>query len=191
MPVVPASPAVPAAPRRLPLALLLALLLGLALGGGLGWRVVGPQLASGIAPRHGASRAHGHAGSTPAGTGDGAEGGDEGGDEAESDAPAPAPPPVEMVGDLVLNPSSPDATRFLLVSVGIQARTAAVADRLRAHDPLVRDALISYLSRQPVEQLADITQRPALRDSLRAAVARAIGRPRGIQRIYLPQFVIQ
>ena len=64
-----------------------------------------------------------------------------------------------------------------------------VAAQLVARDAEVRDVVLRVLGAHTVEQLADLKTREVLRTVLRDSVRTLV--PRGVNRIYFPQFVIQ
>ncbi|MEK9502508.1 flagellar basal body-associated FliL family protein [Gemmatimonadota bacterium DH-20] len=92
--------------------------------------------------------------------------------------------------DLILNPAGTDGTRFLVLSLALEMKEDAGLAALEARDPEVRDAILSLLSTKTVQELADVTQRPALREELRQRLNQLLGEDE-IVRLYLPRFVIQ
>lgn len=177
----------------------LALVLGLVAGGASGAFVVGPALAAGIAPGGKATASHAKADDHAAEEGDeepadeDAEGekeeGEEGeGDQAEGEKGAEAA--VHTLDNLVLNPAQSDGSRFLLVTVTFELKNAAVLDKMKARDAELRDAVLVTLGAKSVEQLADMTQREALKAELKSIIAKLFAKG-AVKRIYFPQFVIQ
>jgi flagellar FliL protein len=181
---------------------IVALLAGLVVGGGAGAFVVGPALASGIAPAGAAApRRVAHAeeeepdeeaasdhGEGEEGAGEEEEGESGGGTHGGGEKGAETP--THIIDNLVLNPAESGGTRFLLLTVTFEVRNAAILEKMKARDAELRDAVLVTLGTKTVEQLADMTQREALKNELKAAAAKLF-RKGSVRRIYFPQFVIQ
>ncbi len=159
-----APPAPEAAPRRTPKWLLLVVSIVLAVVGlGLGVGVIGPLLVR----REQVAKA-----------------------ATLKAAPKDAAGTVHLLENLVLNPAGTGGTRFLMVSVAIETRDAAVNDEMNERDAEVRDATLQLLAGKTVDELADVSRRPALRQELLVRLSRLFA-PGAIRQIYFPQFVIQ
>jgi len=158
------APAADAAPKKkAPIAILLAA--GVAAGAGVGTFLAGPVIAKRISPKS----------------------------VAERDTIAPkdtATGPIHLIENLVLNPTGTGSTRFLLVTVGLQARTPADADLLKIFDAAIRDVILGELGIQSVETLADISKRAELKARVRESVDSLMKRPM-VGAVYFPQFVLQ
>jgi len=176
-----AAPAPSGLKKLLPL--IVALVAGLAVGGASGAFFVGPAMAKGIvatgvaAPAD--SAAAGEAGEEHAPA--------EGEKGAEGVAAAKS---VHLLDNLVLNPAASGGTRFLLLSVAFELKSAGVLEEMKARDAELRDIVLVTLGSKSVEQLSDMTQREPLKAELRAATEKTFKKG-GINRIYFPQFVIQ
>jgi flagellar protein FliL len=182
------------------LPLIVALLAGLVVGGGAGAFVVGPALASGIAPAGApVPRKVAHAEEEAAEE----EGSDHGADEESADEEEEEESGGEhggggkggetathIIDNLVLNPAESGGTRFLLLTVTFEVKNAALLEKMKARDAELRDAVLVTLGTKTVEQLADMTQRDALKNELKAAAAKLFKKG-AVRRIYFPQFVIQ
>lgn len=92
--------------------------------------------------------------------------------------------------DLILNPAGTDGSRFLVLSLALELREGGSVDDIEARDPEVRDVILTLLSAKTVQELADVTLRPALREELRERLNGLLGGDQ-IVRLYLPRFVIQ
>jgi flagellar protein FliL len=150
--------------RRAPKWLVVAIpLLAVAMGGAVGTRVIGPVV---VHRMHAAAAAK--AKLAPA-------------------APAGA---MHLIENLVLNPAGTGGTRFLMVSVAIETKDAATNDAMNQRDAEVRDVILQLLGSKTVDQLADVTQRGALREELLDRL-RTLFPSGAIRQIYFPQFVIQ
>lgn len=180
-----------------------ALVVGLLIGGGAGMFAVGPALAAGIAPqtvvvKHTPAEEHGEEGDEHA------EEGEEGGDEEASTehgekkegAEAPA---AHVIENIVLNPAGSDGTRFLLLTIAFETKSAEVTDELKTRDAEVRDLVLSKVGIRTTEQLATMEVREALKQELADAVTATLFakhknkafRKKPIKRVYFPQYVIQ
>ena len=143
-------------------------LIGLGGGGAFGGRILGPRVGEQLAQR----QVEG---------GDESHGGGHGAEEASS---------VHVVDNLVVNPADSEGTRFLLTSVAIQVVSPEDAELLSARDVELRDALIMILGGKTVEELTDITRRKGIVDQIFRSLEEITG-PEIIQRVFIPQFVIQ
>ncbi len=92
--------------------------------------------------------------------------------------------------DLILNPAGTDGSRFLVLSLALELGEGASLSDIEARDPEVRDVILTMLSAKTVQELADVTARPALREELRQLLNELLG-GEPIVRLYLPRFVIQ
>ena len=110
-----------------------------------------------------------------------------GGHGGESDA---ATDRFVQFDDLILNPAATDGSRFLVLSLALELRDGSSVSDIEARDPEVRDVILTLLSGKTVQELADVTQRPALREELRQRLNRLLGGDQ-VVRLYLPRFVIQ
>lgn len=110
---------------------------------------------------------------------------------AVAEKPSKATPEaVHVIENVVLNPAGTGGTRFLMLSVAIEMRDAAAGDQISQRDAEVRDVILQLFGSKTVDQLADVTQRAALRAELQAHLAQLF--PAGtIRQIYFPQYVIQ
>jgi flagellar FliL protein len=200
----PASPAptADAGGIKTHLPLVIALAAGLAVGGGAGAFVVGPVLASGIAPagpeaphvkkaRHTAEADEQAPADDEEQSADDEESSDDesSGGGSHGDKPG-AEKPVYTIDNLVLNPAESGGTRFLLLSVTFELKNATVLEQMKTRDAELRDAVLVTLGKKTVDQLADMAQRDSIKVQLTRAAA-TLFRKGAVKRIYFPQFVIQ
>jgi flagellar FliL protein len=171
------------------LPLIVAIVAGLAVGGASGAFFVGPAMAKGIAPAGAPVKMVARAGEAA----DDAEGehADEEPAEGESEGEEgkPATKPVHLLDNIVLNPAASGGTRFLLLSVAFEVKSAAVLEEMKARDAELRDVVLVTLGAKTVEELADMGAREPLKAELRAAAEKVF--KKGVKRVYFPQFVIQ
>lgn len=159
------------------------LLLGsIALGVGLGAWQGAPRLAPRMAPCAADAGPVWAAIPLPFG-GDGQDDGHGGEEDASTDR-------FVQFDDLILNPAGTDGARFLVLSLALELRDDESLSDIEARDPEVRDAILTMLSAKTVQELADVTRRPALREELRTVLNDLLGGD-PIVRLYLPRFVIQ
>jgi flagellar FliL protein len=198
-PPAPAADAASGGAKKM-LPFVVALVAGLVVGGGAGAFVVGPAMASGIAPAGApaprakkVAHAEDEAADEEHAEEEGAE--EEGEDEEEESSGEKGEgkageKPVYTLDNLVLNPAESGGTRFLLLSVTFEARNAAVLEQMKARDAELRDAVLVSLGSKTVEHLADMTKRDSIKVDLTKAAAKLFKKG-AVKRIYFPQFVIQ
>ncbi|WP_337171999.1 flagellar basal body-associated FliL family protein [Gemmatimonas aurantiaca] len=176
-----------AAPSKPKLPLLIGMVaVGLAVGGGTGAAVLGPMAAKKMGkatPVVAAdSAAEGEAGGEHGAPAEGGHGGEgaKGGGAAE----------VLLLENLVLNPAGSGGSRFLLLTVAIEAGKPPALEQFKARDAELRDIVLTALGTKTVDQLTDITQRDQFKSELQAAVDARFGK-QSVKRLYFPQFVVQ
>ena len=153
--------------------LVAALVISVGGGGFVGMKALGPSVGPWMAERA--------ANASEKGGGSHGGGGHAGGGEES---------PLHMVDNLVLNPARSGGSRFLLTSVALEANSAAAADMLASRDVELRDAFIMVLGAMTVEELTDISNRPAISQKLLYAAEALVGYD-VVHRLFIPQFVIQ
>ncbi len=168
-----AAAAPPPANKPKPMALVGIILAGLAVGGVVGMFVLGPTMSPKAESQATAAGAHAEKKE--------GEHGKEGSDAAKT---------LHVVDNLVLNPANSGGTRFLMVNATFELKDAAADEKLKAHDPEVRDVLLYVLGTKTVEELADVTKRESLKQEILAALKKQFP-DAGVSRVYFPQFVIQ
>ena len=158
---------------KLPLIAMIAV--GLAIGGGTGAAFVGPM----VAKKMGKSAEALAVDSADASGGHDAEAGKEG--------PVAA---VHLMENLVLNPAGSGGSRFLLLSVALEAGNSTMEADMTARDAELRDIILTSLGTKTVDQLTDIANREGIKNEVQAAIAARFGKS-SIKRLYFPQFVVQ
>lgn len=154
--------------------LLMVALIGLGGGGAVGAKMLGPTVAPVLAERAM------HAPEKKAKKKGGGHGGGYG-DAASS---------LHVIDNLVVNPAQSAGTRFLLTSIAVEANDADQAEEISGRDMELRDVLITVLGSKTVNELTDVTQRPAIVEEILTALEGVLGHD-VIHRIFIPQFVIQ
>jgi flagellar FliL protein len=169
--------------------LALAVTIGLLVGGGGGVFVAGPLLANrAVAPaqEHGDAEAEAgdhddEAGARPVS----AETHGKKGGKGDT-----APRPMHLIENVVLNPAQSGGTRFLMLTLALEVKDAAVLEAMKTRDAEVRDVVLSTLGSKTVEELANTAARDALKEELRKSIGGLFSKG-SVTRVYLPQFVIQ
>ena len=119
--------------------------------------------------------------------------------EAHDAAAAAAPPaePIYVALDppFVVNFEAGAQVRFLQVAVQAMTREPAVAELVKRHDPMVRNALLLLLAGQSYESLATREGKEALRrralEELRTVVKAQGGDGAKLEDLYFTSFVMQ
>ncbi len=150
---------------------LLLAFVALGLGAVLGLTLLGPAVAPALAARAESSGERG---------GSGGHGGGHGEPTAT----------LHVLENLVVNPAGSEGTRYLLVSVAVEPAGPETVEDLAAMDVAFRHMLLTTLGSKTVPELTDIELRSRLVQELRDSLQSVAG-PGTINRIYLPQYVIQ
>lgn len=103
---------------------------------------------------------------------------------------AGAPRSTHSIENLIINPAGTQGTRFLLVSMAIEALDGPTLKLLEQRDVEVRDAVIDLLGSSTVPELTEMENRENVKTAVRERVQRLLGRNK-IGRIYFSQYVIQ
>lgn len=139
-------------------------------GGGLGMTLIGPAVAPALAAR--------------AEEGGKSSGGGHGGGHGEPAAT------LHILENLVVNPAGSEGTRYLLVSVAVEPLDPEMVEDLAGMEVAFRHVLLTTLGSKTVPELTDISSRSRLVAELQDSLESVAG-PGIINRIYLPQYVIQ
>jgi flagellar basal body-associated protein FliL len=147
-------------------------LLAVLVGGALGFLVLGPMVVG--SPASGAEGAEAAAHDDDPG--------------AEADAAATE---LFSVENLVVNPAGTDEIlRFLMVTVAVEPDSPDAMARMEANEIVLRDALLRSFALHTTDELLDMEGRGALLDELQGVIEAVVG-PGTVNRIFLPQYVIQ
>ena len=178
------------APKGPPVVLIAVIAAALVAGAALGAMLLAPPLIAGRQKAELAARiAAAEAGPDAKKKKDKGKKGDKGGAHGAEGGKSP----IYRIDNVIVNPAGSYGQRFLMCSVAVQLEDDAVVEALRSHEVEVRDAVISTLEGNTLEQLTQ----PGARDTLRARLASAIQPLLGHDaedahlRVFLPQFVIQ
>lgn len=189
-PEVAAEAAVAATGLKAKLPLIAMIAVGLAVGGGTGAAVIGPMVAKKMGK---AVQPAAHADSASA-SAEGAsaegEGAGKAGKEGEKGKEGSAAAAMHVLENLVLNPAGSGGSRFLLLSVAIEAGSSKANDDFTARDAELRDIILTSLGGKTVDELVDMTARERIKVEVQGAVNARFGK-NAVKRLYFPQFVVQ
>ena len=80
------------------------------------------------------------------------------------------PASVIEIKNVVVNPAGAEGSHFLMATVAVEVRDKVVDEELRANEHVVKDIVMSTLSKETMEML----QQPGARDQLKVLLTRAI-----------------
>lgn len=96
---------------------------------------------------------------------------------------------VQLDG-LIVNPAGTEGTRYLMVSLGLEADHEDVLDEIMTKEVVVRDTVLKTLGSRTVQELSDIEMRTLLKTEIRNAI-NALLTEGEIDRLYFTQYVLQ
>lgn len=174
------QPAAPesVAPAKAKLPILIGMVVvGLAIGGGTGAMFLGPMVARKMGKVMPTAADTAHATSSA--------------NDAEPSAEATdSTVNVYVLDNMVLNPAGSGGSRYLLLSVAIEAGSATTLASFKARDAELRDIVLSTLGTKAVDQLVDVSAREGFKAEIVTSVDERFGK-KSVTRIYFPQFVVQ
>lgn len=91
---------------------------------------------------------------------------------------------------LVVNPAGSAGNRYLAVSLAFESKSRSVEEEIKRKRVVVRDAALSLLSEQTVDELSDPSRRDELKRMLREKT-NDILRSGTVDRLYFTEFVLQ
>lgn len=97
---------------------------------------------------------------------------------------------VRVLENLVLNPAGSGGSRFLMLTIAIEAGNSVALEALKARDAELRDVILTDLGAKTIEQLSDIGAREALKAELLEQINVRFGKG-SAKRLYFSQFVVQ
>ncbi len=95
-----------------------------------------------------------------------------------------------QIEPLVINPAGTGGSRYLMVNVGLESAEPAVLEEVALKDIVVRDLINDRLSTKTVEELANVGNREALKEELRALLNGVLAKGE-VDRLYFTQFMLQ
>lgn len=120
----------------------------------------------------------------------GAAEGDHSAEGAAGAEGATAEAAIHVLDNMVLNPAGSGGSRYLLMTVAIEAGSATIVESFKARDAELRDIVLSTLGTKAVDQLTDMAAREGFKTEIITAVDERFGK-KSVKRIYFPQFVVQ
>jgi flagellar FliL protein len=172
-----------AAPAKAKLPMLIGMVaVGLAIGGGAGAMFLGPMVAQKMGKVMPVAADSAHAA--------GAAEGDHSAEGAAGAEGATAEAAIHVLDNMVLNPAGSGGSRYLLMTVAIEAGSATIVESFKARDAELRDIVLSTLGTKAVDQLTDMAAREGFKTEIITAVDERFGK-KSVKRIYFPQFVVQ
>ena len=94
------------------------------------------------------------------------------------------------LSDIIINPASSGGQRFLMLNIGLEAMKKETLDEVASKEVVVRDTVLKVLGSRSVDELADITRRNELKESIRQAV-NGVLRNGQVERLYFTRYVLQ
>jgi flagellar basal body-associated protein FliL len=147
---------------------LIVMVVGALIGVGLGAMMLGPVAAPLFA-----------------GLGGGEEEGGGGGEHGE-----PPPVTIHVVENMVVNPAGSQGMRLLLTSIAIDVGDdTRMIDEIVAAELDLRGRFIHVFGRRTVSELSDVNLREEIKIELKRVTEDVLGKR--VQRVFLPQFVLQ
>jgi flagellar FliL protein len=97
---------------------------------------------------------------------------------------------VNLIEDLVVNPSGSEGTRYLCTTVALESIEPGVTDEITLREAQVRDVLIEILGKRSVEELATLDTRDQIREEIKASVNGLLSAG-SVVGVYFSNFVLQ
>jgi flagellar basal body-associated protein FliL len=115
-------------------------------------------------------------------------GGEEGGGGGEHGEPPPVT--IHVVENMVVNPAGSQGMRLLLTSIAIDVGDdTRMIDEIVAAELDLRGRFIHVFGRRTVSELSDVNLREEIKIELKRVTEDVLGKR--VQRVFLPQFVLQ
>lgn len=109
---------------------------------------------------------------------------------AEAEAEPEGKGEIVRFENIIVNPSGTMGSRYLSTTVGLEVMDEESRDAVRDAEPMIKDALITYLSSRTIEELTDPGERELMRETIRQRVNPVIA-PQQVRAIYFLDFVLQ
>ncbi|MDT0631243.1 flagellar basal body-associated FliL family protein [Rubrivirga sp. S365] len=93
------------------------------------------------------------------------------------------------VDGIIVNPAESGGRRYLMVDLALEAADEETLAEVGAHEVVIRDAIVRLLGERTVDELAAVSGRAALKDTIRAHVNGIVTGE--IDRLYFTQYVLQ
>jgi len=97
---------------------------------------------------------------------------------------------IVQFDNIIVNPAGTMGSRYLSTTVGLQVTSEAARESVDSAQPLIKDALITYLSSLTIEELTDASTRDDIRVAIRGLVNQTIA-PQNVEAVLFLDFVLQ
>jgi len=94
------------------------------------------------------------------------------------------------IEDITVNPSGTNGTGFLVASIGIQVKDEEDVQRIRQKNVMIRDAIITLLSRRTVEELSDMQTRKEVKQEIGIIINQFIEK-QAVKDLFFTKYVMQ
>lgn len=91
---------------------------------------------------------------------------------------------------LVVNPADSDGTSYLAVSIAFESKSGGLSTEMEKKKVVVKDTILTLLSRQKTKELSDPSRRDTLKDELIGATNQVLNGGT-VDRLYFTEFVLQ
>ncbi len=108
----------------------------------------------------------------------------------EEKTPPPGQGKLTEFEGIIINPAQSNGERYLLLNLGMETQKDEVVEEISAKEIVIRDAVIRYLSRLTLDELADIEKRDAIKEALKNTVNNLLEKGK-VDHVYFTQYVIQ
>ena len=112
-----------------------------------------------------------------------------GDDEGEEEDAPPEFGSFFEIQNMIVNPAGTEGRRFLMVHIGLESLDSDVQAEFEQKEIVIRDVVLNLLGQRSVDELADVSQREALKEDLREAVNQVLVGE--VNRLYFTQYVLQ
>ena len=93
------------------------------------------------------------------------------------------------IAGVIVNPAGTGGRRYLMVDLALETADEETLAEVGTREVVIRDAVVRVLGERTVDELASITHRAALKDTLRSHVNGILEGE--VDRLYFTQYVLQ
>jgi flagellar basal body-associated protein FliL len=97
---------------------------------------------------------------------------------------------VIPIENIVVNPAGAEGSHFVMATVAVEVFDKKVEEQLRTSEFVLKDIVMSTISRETMDMLRDPGARDRIKANLDKAIGDYTGRPDAVT-VYLPEFVVQ
>ncbi|HEX3072734.1 MAG TPA: flagellar basal body-associated FliL family protein, partial [Ignavibacteriales bacterium] len=110
--------------------------------------------------------------------------------EEEGSKASPSGNFIYTVNDVIINPAGTNGQRLMLTSIGFDMKSEAQLKKIETKEVVLKDAIISVLSRKTVSQLSNTMKRDSLKIEIMNDVKNRIPGLK-INDLYFSKYIIQ